>query len=278
MVFLNGNFTPKEKAFISVMDRAFLFGDGIYEVIPVYDNKLFHLQKHIKRLQNSLDLISIKNPYTLKKWQEILLKLINFNNSPNQSIYLQVTRGADTKRSYIFENLESNIYIESNPLIVKNKQDLQKGFYAITDNDIRWNKCNIKSTSLLASVLYAQKAKKNKVEEVILHKKNIITEGASSNIFMLKNNTLFTHPANNHILAGVTRDLVLEIAKKYNMKIIEKAFSIDEAYLADGLWISSSTREIMPIIKLNNKMINNGKIDKNWTYVHEEYQKLKNYG
>ena len=276
MVYLNGDFIAKNKASISIMDRGFLFGDGVYEVIPVYNGKIFRLQAHLDRLQKSLDSIQITNPYKTKKYLDILTQLISFSSVKDQSIYLQITRGADTQRKHIFDALIPTIYIESNPLISKTKQELSKGFSAISAQDIRWSRCNIKSISLLANILYAQDAKKHNVEEVILHRNNQITEGATSNVFMLKDNALFTHPTSNHILSGITRDLVLESAHACGLKIQETSFSLDDVFASDELWISSSTREIMPITMLDNKLINQGKVSATWQCVYKHYQQLKN--
>ncbi len=276
MVYLNGEFIAKNKASISVMDRGFLFGDGVYEVIPIYQGKIFRLTEHLNRLQKSLDSIKITNPYSAEKWRDILTKLSNFSSEPEQSLYLQITRGADTKRQHNFDALTPTIYIESNPLTLKTKITLEQGFSVITQPDIRWGRCDIKSTSLLANILYAQNAKENQVEEVILHRDNIITEGATSNVVMVKNNTLFTHPTGDHILSGITRDLVLESASNCQLTIKESQFSVDELFYADEVWISSSTREVMPITQIDNQAINQGKIGQYWSCVYDHYQQLKN--
>ncbi|BAF61551.1 D-amino-acid transaminase [Candidatus Vesicomyidisocius calyptogenae] len=276
MVFLNGEFIKKNQAHISVMDRGFLFGDGVYEVIPIYNGKIFRLDEHLLRLQTSLDSIKIKNPYSPKKWDSILNKLLKFYNNQEQSIYLQISRGISNKRQHSFSNLTPTVYIESNILLTKTKETLRTGFSAITQPDIRWSRCDIKSTSLLANVMYSQQAKEKNVEEIILYQNTQVTEGATSNVFMIKNNTLYTHPTNVHILSGITRDLVLESAKAYHISIQETSFSIDELNTADELWISSSTREIMPITKVDNKLINNGHIGNVWSRVYDYYQSLKN--
>ncbi|WP_190600798.1 D-amino-acid transaminase [Candidatus Vesicomyidisocius sp. SY067_SCS001] len=276
MVFLNGEFIKKNQAHISVMDRGFLFGDGVYEVIPIYNGKIFRLDEHLLRLQTSLDSIKIKNPYSSKKWGSILNKLLKFYNNQEQSIYLQISRGISNKRQHSFSNLTPTVYIETNILLTKTKKTLRTGFSAITQPDIRWSRCDIKSTSLLANVMYSQQAKEKNVEEIILYQGTQVTEGATSNVFMIKNNTLYTHPTNTHILSGITRDLVLESAKAYHISIQETSFSINELNTADELWISSSTREIMPITKVDNKLINNGHIGSVWSRVYDYYQNLKN--
>ena len=275
MVFLNGEFVEKNQAFVSVMDRGFLFGDGVYEVIPVYQGKIFRLSEHLLRLQNSLDSIQVLNPYSDLQWQEILLKLTNASPYVDQSIYLQVTRGADSSRKHSFDKLTPTIFVETTPLSPRSKSDLKNGFSAIIQADFRWERCDIKATSLLANTMYSQQAKQAQVEEVILHRNNTITEGATSNVFIVKNSTLFTHPTGNHILSGITRDLVIESAKHCNLTIKESAVTIDELLSADEVWISSSTREVMPITKIDNQLINNGKIGQYWSQVYNHYQTLK---
>jgi D-alanine transaminase len=276
LVYLNGDFIEKSQAKIPVTDRGFLFGDGVYEVIPVYQKKPFRLVEHLARLQKSLNSILIQNPHSFGEWQQLIQQLISYNKTENQSIYLQITRGAEAKRKHSFSKLSPCIYLESNPLASKSKTDLFQGVSALSSVDIRWQRCDIKSTSLLANVLYAQQAKENNVEEIILHRENIVTEGATSNIFKIKDNILQTHPAGKYILSGITRDLVLESARFCQLKIEEKPFSLQSAYEADELWISSSTREIMPIIQLDNRPIKQAKVGKLWTAVYQKFQLLKN--
>jgi len=271
MVFLNGIFVDKDKAFVSVMDRGFLFGDGVYEVIPVYNRKLLKPIEHLNRLQKSLDSVSIKNPYNESEWLDILIKLMSYSVSDDQSIYLQITRGSDTKRVHTYKDLKPSIYIESNILKTRTKKEVSKGYSAITMKDIRWDRCNIKSTSLLANILYSQEAKKANAEETILHKNNVITEGSTSNVFLIKNGVLFTHPAGSKILSGITREMVLESAKSINIIVKEEACNLDDIYDCDEVWISSSTRGIIPITKIDDKLLNNGVVGKLWKGVYEDY-------
>ncbi|MDP6103434.1 MAG: aminotransferase class IV [Gammaproteobacteria bacterium] len=271
MVFLNGIFVDKDKAFVSVMDRGFLFGDGVYEVIPVYNRKLLKPIEHLNRLQKSLDSVSIKNPYNESEWLDILIKLMSYSVSDDQSIYLQITRGSDTKRVHTYKDLKPSIYIESNILKTRTKKEVSKGYSAITMKDIRWDRCNIKSTSLLANILYSQEAKKANAEEAILHKNNVITEGSTSNVFLIKNGVLFTHPAGSKILSGITREMVLESAKSINIIVKEEACNLDDIYDCDEVWISSSTRGIIPITKIDDKLLNNGVVGKLWKGVYEDY-------
>ncbi|HIB97752.1 MAG TPA: D-amino-acid transaminase [Candidatus Thioglobus sp.] len=275
MVYLNGEFIPKEQAQVSVMDRGFLFGDGVYEVIPVYSGKIFRLDEHLERLQNSLNSVQINNPYSPQQWHEILHELLSFSSESNQSLYLQISRGADVSRKHSFDSLSPTVFIESSSLTPKTRAELEIGYRAMSQPDFRWQRCDIKSTSLLANIMYSQQAKQNQVEEVILHRDQLITEGATSNVFIVKDNVLFTHPTGDHILSGITRDLVLESAKHCHLSIDESALTLTELLSADEVWISSSTREVMPIVQVDNQLINNGVIGKYWPQVYDYYQGLK---
>lgn len=276
MVFLNGQYLEKEKAFVSVMDRGFLFSDGVYEVIPVYHQKVFRLVEHLERLQNSLNALDIENPYSQQQWRDILDKLILDKNTPNQSLYIQITRGVDkTRKHNTTIKLKPTVFIESNDLTPFDFDYLKKGHTCITKEDIRWHRCDIKSISLLANVLYAQTADKN-IAETILVRQDRITEGSCSNVFIIKNNVLWTHPENEFILSGITRSVVLELAEKNGLSIKESYFSLTELYDADEVLISSSTREIMPITKVDDKLINGGKVGMFWEKLYLSFQTLKN--
>ena len=276
MVYLNGDYIPIAQACISVLDRGFLFSDGIYEVIPVYSGRLFRLSAHLKRLEYSLYALGIKNPYSQNKWQSVLTKLIAQQREKTLSLYIQITRGIAEIREHISKNeLTPTIFIQALPLKIKTFDVLKKGYHAITDIDTRWTRCDIKSIALLANVLHLQKAKEKNVEEVILLKNALITEGASSNVFMVKNNIVITHPKGRNILSGVTRDLVIESVKYYKLKMIEKPFDKKALFDADEVWISSSTREIMPIIYIDNHAINGAKVGALWQKIYQHFKKLK---
>ncbi len=276
MVFLNGKFIAKNQAFVPVMDRGFLFGDGVYEVIPVYNRKLFRLDAHLNRLQESLNSVAIKSPYNVNEWLEIINQIVSYSEHDNQSIYLQITRGSGTKRAHTYNELNPNIYIESNPLHPRSQKEASEGFSAITREDIRWGRCDIKSTSLLANILYTQQAKQHGAEEAILIKNNKVTEGATSNVFLITGDTLYTHPTGTEILSGITRDLILESANSCDIIIKENAFTIDDMLSGDEVWISSSTREVIPITKVDHNLINNGEVGEHWKRVYKHYHKLTN--
>lgn len=280
MVYLNGKFIDIKDAKISVLDRGFLFADSVYEVIPVYNKCIFRTKQHLDRLGRSLDALNIQNPYNTTKWQEILLELISRQKLKIDDllIYIQITRGVAANRSHINKDiLIPTVFINVQKLVVRNIKSLTNTYKAATAVDIRWARCDIKSTSLLANILLLQQAKtqQNDIEEVILLRDNIITEGASSNVFIVKNNEVFTHPENNDILSGITRGVVIEAISQANIKLTQKA--VDKKFLlaADEVWISSSTREIMPITYIDNKAINNGNIGKLWHKVYSAFQMIK---
>ena len=276
MVYLNGNFIPKEKAYISVMDRGFLFGDGVYEVFPVYNNKIIGFEAHLSRLQDGLDAINIKNPHSNDDWKSLIKKIISFNiKNANQAIYLQISRGCDQNRKHTYDELNPTTYIQSSLIGPREKNSLFKGKSAITREDIRWLKSNTKATSLLANTLYAQEAKENNAEEAILLRDGVVTEASSSNVFIVKNNCIYTHPKGRNILPGITRDITISLAKKLNIKVSETTFSKEQLMEADEVWITSSTREILPITSIDNNIINSGLSGPIWSSIYDQYQLLK---
>jgi D-alanine transaminase len=276
MVYLNGNFIPKEKAYISVMDRGFLFGDGVYEVFPVYNKNIIGLDAHLSRLQDGLDAINIENPYSKDDWENLIKKIITLNiKNVNQAIYLQISRGCDDNRKHTYDKLNPTIYIQSSLIGPREKNSLLKGKSAITREDIRWLKSNTKATSLLANTLYAQEAKENNAEEAILYRDGIITEASSSNVFIVKDNCIYTHPKGPNILPGITRDIAITCAKKLDINVNEAVFSKEQLMEADEVWITSSTREILPITSIDNNAINTGLSGPVWSLIYDQYQLLK---
>jgi len=273
MVYLNGKFIKKDQAFVSVMDRGFLFGDSVYEVLPVYNGNFFCIKPHLNRLAESLKATNISNPYSFEQWSEILHELIAHHpNRQYQSIYLQVTRGCDVDRKHTYGELSPTVYMQSTPFQNSNKDQYMLGGSAITRNDIRWSQCNTKATSLLANIMYAQEAKQNNVDEVILCRENVVTECSSSNLFIIKDGCVYTHPKGSHILPGITREVVLECADYCGINTEEVAISKDDLLNADEVWISSSTREVLPITRIDNTFINQGKVGDIWPLVYDRFQ------
>ena len=276
MIFLNGKYLSKDDAKISVMDRGFLFGDGVYEVIPVYQKQIFSLEEHLQRLHANLEELDITNPYDNSEWENIFTEIIKHSSFEQEAIYLQVTRGVMNTRAHYQENLNPTVFVESNKVANRNNYEMFVGYSAITEKDERWSKCHIKSISLLANVLSIKNAKKNNVEEVIFIRDGVITEGASSNVFIVKNNQVFTHPKNNLILPGITREISIKILQDLNIEVFENSFTEEEMMSADEIWITSSTREILPITSVNSKKIQSGKAGPLWEKVYLSYQSIKN--
>jgi D-alanine transaminase len=275
MVFLNGEFVEQKHAKISTLDRGFLFGDGVYEVIPVYHGTIFALENHLQRLADNLGHTHIPNPYTHTEYTAIFNTLLEQHSAnEHQVIYLQITRGVGEKRQHSFQNLTPTVYIRTDTLHIKNEDTLKQGYQATLQKDIRWHHCNIKSTSLLASVLYTRTAQEMGVEEVILHRNNIITEGGSSNVFIVSNGVVTTPPKSNDILAGITRDMVLKSCEIAGIVHKEENITTQELWNADEVWISSSTREIMPLACIDTTSFDVA--TPLWQQVYNTFQTLKN--
>jgi len=276
LVYLNGKFILKNEAFISVMDRGFLFGEGVYEVFPAYNGLILGLESHLKRLQDGLDAINIVNPHDKNEWTTIINKLISYHqDNSEQAIYLQISRGCDDDRRHTHGKLKPTVYMQSSPFKSRTKSDLLKGSAAITRDDIRWSQCDTKTTSLLANILFAQEAKNHSVEEVILVRDGIVTECSSSNLFLVKNNCIYTHPIGPFILPGITREKIIGCAKYCDIEVKEAPFNKDSLLDADEVWISSSTREIVPITRINDNPVNNGKVGEIWSLIYDRYQAIK---
>ncbi len=259
IVFLNGEFLPESKARVSVLDRGFIFGDGIYEVIPVYGGKLFRFNEHMTRLQNSLSDIRIINPLSTTDWKKTLNELIHLNGGGDQSLYLQITRGKAKRDHALPENPTPTVFAMCNELKPLAAETINEGIAAITLDDIRWLRCHIKATSLLPNVLLRQEALDQDAAEAILIRDGQATEGAASNLFAVIDGVITTPPKGSTLLPGITRDLVLELAKNNSLPSQEKAISHAELQKADEIWLTSSTKEILSVTQLDGKLVANGK-------------------
>jgi len=271
-VYLNGQYLPLADAKVSVMDRGFLFGDGIYEVIPSYSGSLFHFQEHMERLENSLSSIRLANPHDRAQWLEILTPLLD--TGLDQYIYLQITRGIDSKRDHTFpENVTPTVFAMCSNIVPL--ANLDSGVKAISVDDSRWELCNVKATTLLANILLRQQAVEKGCAEAILVKDGYVTEGAASNIFAVIDGILITPPQGSEILPGITRDVILEIAGKNNIPYSEDIISLDALKTASEIWLTSSTREIVPVVQLDNETIANGKPGPIWRIMNQLFQAYK---
>jgi D-alanine transaminase len=275
-VYLNGQFLPIDQASISVLDRGFLFGDGVYEVIPAYGGHLFRLEEHLQRLQNSLQGIQLTNPLSKQQWIDVLNQLLQKNDGEDQSVYLQVTRGVAAKRDHVFpDEIHATVFIMCSELNSARREDLQPGVSAITLDDIRWRACDIKATSLLANIMLRQQAKDEGAVEAILIRDGMATEGAASNIFIVSKGILLTPPKSHFLLPGITRDLVLDLARENNIACEERDISEAELRNASEIWMTSSTKEVVPIVELDGKSVGNGQYGSIWDAMIDIYQACK---
>lgn len=275
IVYLNGQFLPQEQAFVPVMDRGFVFSDGIYEVIPVYGGRLFRLDEHLKRLNDSLVGIRLANPMDNHQWRTLLNTLVEKNGGGEQSIYLQVTRGVAPRDHAFPANTPATVLATSAPLKPVAPELLASGAAAITLEDIRWKHCHIKAIALLPNVLLRQAALDAGAQEAILIRDGRVTEGAASNIFMIKDGVIKTPPKGPFLLPGITRDLILELAAANGVPHQECDFSRDELLQADEAWLSSSTRELLPITIIDNQPIGGGRPGPLWRQMNQHYQAYK---
>ncbi len=255
-VYLNGEYLPLAEAKVSVLDRGFLFGDGVYEVIPAYNGRLFRFEDHIVRLNNSLAGIRLDFNKSVEEWQSILQPLLD--GDKDEYIYLQITRGYAPKRDHGFpENVVPTVFAMGSE--IKPFAGRVTGIKAVTLEDTRWQRCNIKATALLAHLLLRQEALDQGCGEAILIKNGYVTEGAASNLFAVIDGELITPPKSNDILAGITRDVILELADANGIASREDIIALEGLQNASEIWVTSSTREIVPVIELDGVKVSDGK-------------------
>lgn len=275
IVYLNGEFMPLEKAHIPVLDRGFIFGDGVYEVIPVYSHHPFRLPEHLKRLQHSLDGIRLANPMDDAGWTGLIRDIVARNAGDDQSVYLQVTRGV-ARRDHAFpKNVKPTVFMMSSPLVTPAAEVVESGVRAITATDFRWLKCDVKSVSLLGNCLLRQAAVDADAVETVLFRDGYLTEASASNVFVVKNGKLLAPPKNHLVLPGITYDVVLELAAANNIPVEVREISEQEVRGADELWLSSSTKEVLAITSLDGKPVGNGKPGAMFHKIHRLYQDFK---
>ena len=275
LVYLNGEYLPLNEAKVSVLDRGFIFGDGVYEVIPSYGRKALRFEHHMQRLQNSLDAVRIENPLSNSQWKTIIDKLISDTDSQDQYIYLHITRGVASRDHRFPEEVKPTVFVMSSALNAVDPELLKTGVTAVTLDDIRWQYCNIKAIALLPNILLRQQAVDKGAVEAILIRDGNMTEGAASNVFIVTNGVIKTPPKDQKLLPGITRDLIVELAKEHDMPIEETAITEEEFLAADEIWLSSSTKEILPVTKINDQQVGDGKPGAIWQDMFQKYQDYK---
>lgn len=275
IVYLNGEFMPASNASISPLDRGFLFADGVYEVIPVYQGRLLRLEDHLQRLDHSLEGIRLEKPLDRLQWKTILTELVYKNGGGDMSIYLQITRGVAARDHAFPTDITPTVFVMTNPLKPVADDILKRGISAICVDDIRWKYCHIKSIALLPNILLRQQAVDKGAMEAILVRDGLITEGAASNVFVVKENILTTPPKGPFLLPGITRDLVIELAKVNDISVLETDISLYDLQTADEIWLTSSTREVIPVTLLDGKPVDSGAPGAMWSKIAQLYRSYK---
>jgi D-alanine transaminase len=274
-VFLSGKLLPIEQATVSVLDRGFIFGDGVYELVPVYSRVPFRLEEHLARLERSLDETRIRNPYSRAQWRAHVYSLIDAQPFEDQGMYFQVTRGA-AKRDHAFPaNVEPTVFMMSNPLVNPPPAQVEKGASAVSAQDYRWLRCDIKSISLIGNCLLRQLSAEAGGAETVLFRDGRLTEASASNVFIVKRGVIQSPPKSNLILPGITYDVVVELARANGMPLEFKDVAEAEVRAADELWVTSSSKEVLAIVELDGKRIGEGRPGPLFRRMFQLYQEFK---
>jgi D-alanine transaminase len=271
----NGRLMPIDDIRISPLDRGFVFGDGVYEVIPVYNGAPLHAREHFERLQRSMDEIQLRNPYTVDQWLGFTRELLA-HHPGNQSVYIQVTRGAPQKRDHVIpKDLVPTVFMMCYPLASPSKDAVEKGVACVTARDFRWEKCHVKSTSLLGNVLARQISAEAGATETILLRDGRLTEASASNVFVVKSGVVLASPQDHLILLGITYQLLEKLAAQGHLKLEVRPVSEAELRGADEVWLSSSTKEVLAVTTIDGKPVGEGKPGPLFRKMHALYQDYK---
>jgi D-alanine transaminase len=274
-VFLNGKLVPLEQANVSVLDRGFIFGDGVYELVPVYSRVPFRLDEHLTRLERSLGEAKIRNPYSRAQWRSHIYQLVDAQAFDDQGVYFQVTRGV-AKRDHAFpKSLEPTVFMMSNPLLSPPQAQVENGGAAVSATDNRWLRCDIKSISLIGNCLLRQMSAEAGAVETILFRDGKLTEASASNVFVVKRGVIHSPPKSNLILPGITYDVVSELAHANNLPIEFREVSEAEVRAADEIWVTSSSKEVLAIVELDGKRVGDGRPGPVFRRMHQLYQEFK---
>jgi D-alanine transaminase len=275
MVFLNGKFMPVDQARVPVLDRGFIFGDGIYELVPVYSRIPFRLDEHLARLERNLAAVRIRNPYSRAEWRDIILQLVAKQPFEDQGVYFQVTRGV-AKRDHAFpKDAAPTVFLMSNPLVTPPLELVERGAAAVTAVDDRWLHCDIKSISLIGNCLLRQVSADAGAAETILVRDGGLTEASASNVFVVKHGVILSPPKSNLILPGITFDVVAELAQGAGLPLEFRAVAEAEVRGADEVWVTSSSKEVLAIVTLDGKPVGDGKPGPVFRRMHGLYQEFK---
>ena len=271
----NGELLPLDEIRVSPLDRGFIFGDGVYEVIPAYGGRLLRAREHFSRLQRSMDEIRLANPHTVDGWIHEVDRLLA-HHPGNQAVYIQVTRGVPPKRDHVIpKGLAPTVFMMATPLSTPSPEMVEKGVACVTAKDFRWEKCHIKSTSLLGNVLARQVSADAGATETILFRDGFLTEAAASNVFVVKGGRVAAAPQDNHILLGITYELLTELAREGRLDFAIRPIPEAEVRAADEIWLSSSTKEVLAVTTLDGKPVGAGVPGPVFRRMHALFQAYK---
>ena len=278
LAYLNGNYLPLDEARISPMDRGFLFGDGAYEVIPVYSRRPFRLQQHLERLERTLAALQLANPLSKEQWAEVVQRLVDDHGSEDQGVYLQVTRGAAPVRDQAFPRpaVTPTVFAYADRLPTPSAELLAVGGTALTAEDFRWLRCDLKTVSLVANVLLRQLSAAAGCTETILLRDGLVMEGSASNVLVVQDGVILAPPKSNLILPGVTYDVVLELAAANGIPTQVRPVAEAELRGADEVWVTSSTKEVLPITRIDDAPVADGRPGPLAARMNALYQDFKN--
>jgi len=275
IVYLNGAFLPLEDAKISVLDRGFIYGDGVYELVPVYHRQPFRLPQHLVRLQHSLDGIRLANPHSDAQWEELIRELIARQPFDHQGVYLQVTRGV-AKRDHTFpKDVAQTVFMMSNPLATPSTEQVERGVEVVTAEDNRWRRCDLKTISLVGNVLMRQLAADSGAIETVMFRDGFLTEASASNVLVVVAGRIVAPPKDNLILPGITYDATLDFARDAGLPFEIRPVPKAEALAADEMWLSSSTKEVLAVTTLDGRQFGEGKPGPVFRRMHAVFQQHK---
>jgi D-alanine transaminase len=275
IVYLNGEFMPLSQARIPVLDRGFIYGDGVYEVIPVYRRAPFRMPHHLKRLRTSLDGIRLASPMDDDAWDALVRDLVARQPYDDQAVYLQVTRGV-ARRDHAFpKGVPPTVFMMSNPLVLPTPEQVEHGVAVVTAEDNRWMRCDLKTTSLLGNVLMRQKAADVGAVETVMFRDGMLTEASASNVLVVSRGEIVAPPKDHQILPGITYDATVEFAREAGLPIDIRPVSRDEAMAADEMWLSSSTKEVLAVVSVDGRTFGSGAPGPMYRRMYQAFQKHK---
>jgi D-alanine transaminase len=275
VVYLNGEMTPLSEAKIPVLDRGFIFGDGVYEVVPMYARKMFRAKQHLARLFRSLQSIGIPNPHSEEDWLALVDKVASGYPADDQLIYIQVTRGV-AKRAHAFpKEVTPTVFIMTNQLTLPTAEAREKGVACVSMDDRRWLRCEIKSVSLLGNVLAAQHAAENEAVEAVQFRDGFLTEASASNVWVVKDGKLMAPPKDNLILEGIRYGLLEGLSQRSGIAFEARRITREEVFAADEVLLTSASKEVLPVVTIDGETIGNGKPGPVFQKLYAAYQEAK---